>query len=473
MMVPNRTVVRPGHLLSESPTWLMRREKIALFILMLIGTLSPVTSSVAQDAQVLDEIVAIVGDDIILKSDVDGYVFGVMSQQQIPYSDDLWRSSLDQLINENVLVVHAKRDTNLVVSDEQVTQRLDQQISRMSAQVGGERALEEAYGRTLVEIRAEFSEDFRNQILAEQFRNTKLRTVKATPSDIEDWFKQFPTDSLPTLPDIVRVSQVVKKPAVTDEARAEAMEILETIRDTVLTGGVTIEEMAKLFSDDPGSAESGGLHEGTALSELVPTFAAVASRSPIGIFSHIFETRFGLHFLRVNARRGDAIDYNHILIGFDARKFDDTYAIERLTVLRDSIMTSGANFASVARNESEDDFSKVRGGWVVDPNSGERDLYLESLGGAWQTTLLPMSVGDISEPAEVQLQDGSRAFHIVLLQKRVPSHVVDLETDYALIEGRALQDKQALVLQEWLEELKKDVYIDLRGTSRGLYSSGN
>jgi len=231
--------------------------------------------------------------------------------------------------------------------------------------------------------------------------------------------------------------------------------------------------MAILFSDDPGSAESGGLYEGTELSKLVPTFAAVASRSVIGIYSHIFETEFGLHFLRVNERRGDVIDYNHILIAFDPRKFDDSVAIERLTVLRDSILTTDANFAAVARNESEDDFSKVRGGWVVDPNTGERDLFLENLGGLWQTTLLPMKVGDISEPSEVTLRDGSRAFHIVLLQKQVPSHVVDLETDYVLIEGRALQDKQARILQAWMEELKEDVYIDYRGSSKGLISSGN
>ena len=454
--------------------YLLRLRFMWLFFLIISSILLPVSTVMAQDdALILDEIVAIVGDDIILKSDVDGYVFGAMTQQKIPYSDELWTNSLEQLINENILVVHAKRDTNLVVSDDQVEQRLDQQIARMSQQLGGERALETAYGRSILEIRAEFADDFRNQILAEMFRNTKLRTIKATPSDIEDWFDQFPTDSLPTLPDIVRVSQVVKKPAVTEEARVEAREILETIRDTVLTGGVTMEEMAILFSDDPGSAESGGLYEGTELSKLVPTFAAVASRSVIGIYSHIFETEFGLHFLRVNERRGDVIDYNHILIAFDPRKFDDSVAIERLTVLRDSILTTDANFAAVARNESEDDFSKVRGGWVVDPNTGERDLFLENLGGLWQTTLLPMKVGDISEPSEVTLRDGSRAFHIVLLQKRVPSHVVDLETDYALIEGRALQDKQARILQAWMEELKEDVYIDYRGSSKGLISSGN
>ena len=451
----------------------MRHLREVTLFLVFFGLAVSAGKVQAQDEQILDEIVAIVGDYIILKSDVDGFVMGMMQQQQLPYSDELWLNSRNQLIDEKVLVIHAKRDTNLVVSDEQVERMLDQRIGQMSARMGGDKELEKIYGRRIVDLRDDLTPDFRDQLLADQLRNNRLRSIKATPSDIDDWFSQFPTDSLPTLPDIVRISHIVKKPSVTEEARAEAREILETIRDTVLTGKITIEEMAELFSDDPGSADNGGLYLDTPLSQLVPTFAAIASRSSVGVYSRIFETKFGLHFLRVNARRGDVIDYNHILIAFDERKFKKTAALERLAALRDSLMSSEVSFASIARSESEDDLSSVRGGWVVDPNSGERDLYLENLDGLWQTTLLPMEVGDISEPSEVMLQDGKKAYHIVLLQKRLPAHVVNVETDYALIEGLALRDKQARILQEWLVSLKKAVYIDMRGTSRGLYSSEN
>jgi len=451
----------------------MRHLREVTLFLVFLGIAVSAGNVRAQDEQILDEIVAIVGDYIILKSDVDGFVMGMMQQQQIPYNDELWLNSRNQLIDEKVLVIHAKRDTNLVVTDAQVNQMLDQRIGQMSASVGGDKKLEELYGRRIIDIRAELTPDFRDQLLADQLRSNRLRSIKATPSDIDDWFNQFPTDSLPTLPDIARVSHIVKRPTVTKDARDEAREILSTIRDTVLTGKTTIEEMAGLFSDDPGSVNNGGLYESTPLSQLVPTFAAVASRTSVGVFSHIFETKFGLHFLRVNARRGDVIDYNHILIAFDEKKFDNAAALERLLVLRDSIMTGEASFAGIARSESEDDFSSVRGGWVVDPNSGERDLYIENLDGLWQTTLLPMKVGDISEPSEVQLQDGKKAFHIVFLQKRVASHVVNVETDYALIEGLALRAKQNSVLVKWMASLKEQVYIDMRGTARGLYSSGN
>jgi peptidyl-prolyl cis-trans isomerase SurA len=422
----------------------------------------------AQDERVLDEIVAVVGSNIILQSEVDGYVLGVISQQQMTYSDELWRSALDQLINEKVLVIHAKRDTNLVVTDQEVDQGLDSRINAMKAQFGGQARLEELYGKSVLEIKAELREDYRDQILAENFRRQKIGSIKATPTDVQEWFNLFPTDSLPTLPDMVRVSHLVRMPVVTQAARNEAMEIITAIRDSVVAGVIEIQDMAELFSDDPGSAEKGGLYEDISLGEVVPEFAAVAARSPIGAYSRVFETQFGLHFLRVNARRGDKIDYNHILIAFDERKVDTAPAIAYLTTMRDSVLNKGASFYALAAQNSEEEVSKARGGRVADPQTGERNLYMEALGALWQKTLLTMEEGDISEPSEVQLIDGRRAFHIVKLEARIPSHRVDIISDYKLIAEKALQYKQADVMEEWLSELKKSVYIDLRGKASNL-----
>jgi len=441
-----------------------------LFLLVLVAS-APRAS--AQDQPILDEIVAVVGNYIILQSDVDAFVMGVINQQELTYSEDLWKNSLNQLIGEKVLVIHARRDTNIIVTDQQVDQGLDAQIEQIQNQVGGQARLEELYGRSLLEVKADLREDFRDRLLADDFRRQKFSGVKATPSDVRDWFYQFPTDSLPTLPNLVRVSHIVRMPVVTEAAREEAVEIITAIRDSVVAGVFTMEEMAELFSDDPGSAPNGGLYENMGLDEVVPEFAAVASRSLIGVHSRIFETQFGMHFLRVNERRGDRIDYNHILISFDDRKVDDTPAIERLTVLRDSILTKGASFEVLAREESEEDLSKSQGGRVTDPTNGERNLYVEALGGLWQSTLSNLEPGGVSEPSEVQLLDGRRAFHIVRLESRVFEHRVDISTDYEMIERMALQAKQARVMEEWLVGLKETVYIDIRGMAKDLFLADN
>ena len=435
-------------------------------LILIVALLAAVPLARAQEGEVLDEIVAVVSDDIILKSEVDGFVIGVMNQQGIPYSEQLWADALRQLVNERVLVTHARRDTNLTVSDQQVEQMLNDRIDRLSRQMGGQARVEDLYGQTIVEIKAEFREQFRDQLLADQIRNNKLRSIKATPTDVRRFYETIPQDSLPEIPDLVRVSHIVRMPEVTPEAREEAMEIITTIRDSVVAGGSSFEEMARLFSEDPGSASQGGLYQDMPLSELVPEFAAVAARSQVGEISRVFESRFGLHFLRVNARRGDRIDYNHILIQFDERKSDPTAAIEMLETLRDSIVTKGASFERLAREYSEEESSSVRGGRVVDPTTGERDLELQALGPDWRSSLIGLEEGEISEPSEVELLDGRRAYHIVRLDERIPAHRVSLETDYDIIKRLALQEKQARVMQEWLKRLRESVYIDIRGKAR-------
>lgn len=421
----------------------------------------------AQSNEVIDEIVAIVGDQIILKSDVDGYVMGVAQQHQIPYSDELWKNALDQLINQKVLAVHAKRDTTLEISDSQVDQALDQRIAQLRDQVGGQSQLEELYGKSELQIKNDLRDDFRDQLLAEQFQNIKLQQIRVTPSEVKEWFSQLPADSLPVLPEMVRLAHIVRYPAITQAARDEAMEIISAIRDSVMAGA-SFEEMARLFSDDIASARNGGRDTGRRLSELVPEFAAVASRIEIGEISQVFETQFGLHFLRINQRQGDIIDYNHILIRFDESKADPTEAISFLETIRDSIVTHNAPFELMARRHSEEVSTASRGGRVVDPRSGSRDLPYDALGPTWKRTINTLQEGEISQPTEVELLDGRRAYHLLLLQKRVPSHTVDFVTDYERIQQIALQEKQARVLDEWVNKLRKDVYIETRGKAENL-----
>ncbi len=417
----------------------------------------------AQDTRVLDEIVAVVDDQIILRSDVDGFVAGLVRQQDIPYSKELWNDALNQMINEKVLTIHAKRDTTIQVTDAQVEQSLDQRIQQMIAQLGSQQRLEDLYGKSIIEIKADLREEFRDQMLAEQFRGRKLREIKITPSEVREWFNRFPADSLPVFPEVVRLAHIVRFPDVTDEAREEAREIITAIRDSIVVGGASFEEMAQLFSDDPGSAANGGRYESMRLKEVVPEFAAVAARAPVGQISQVFETQFGLHILRVNKRLGDVIDYNHILIAFDESKSDPTEAIAYLSAVRDSILTHDMPFGLMARRHSQEEASKLRGGRVLDPQSGERDLILEALGPDWRATIRTLEVGQISEPAPVELLNGRKAYHIVKLEKHTPAHRVNIETDYEIIQQYALREKQNRVLGEWIDRLRKDVYIDIRG----------
>ncbi len=439
------------------------RRILTAFLVITTVIIAHGPPTAAAQEQVLDEIVAIVGDQIILKSDIDGLVTGLVQQRRMEYSNALWADALNQLIDQKVMAVHAKRDTNITVTEDQVDQSLNDRIDQLTQQVGSIDRLEQIYGKSLVQIRADLRADFRERLLAEQLQGQKMRTIKTTPSEVNEWFSQFPTDSLPTLPDIIRVSHIVRYPTISQEAEDEAIEIISTIRDSVMTGTSTLEDMARRFSDDQGSAANGGRYEEMNLGDLVPEFAAVASRSQVGELSTPFKSPFGYHILRVNERRGDAVDFSHVLISIDDSQADPTEAIAYLNVLRDSIITNQVPFELIARRHSEEESSAEIGGRLIDPQTGERDLFLEALGPKWQEVTDTLEIGELSNPAEVELLDGKRAYHIVKLQRRIPSHRVDIETDYARIEQLALQDKRAREMRIWLDALREEVYVELRG----------
>ncbi len=438
-------------------------RRVLFAVCMLVVVVRPVA---AQPQQVVDEIVAVVADEIVLRSEVDGLVQNYVQQGQAPYTDELWVEMLNQIIDQKVMAVIAQRDTTIEITDDQVSQAIDQRIDQLQRQVGGRQEIERIYGKPIIEIRADLRRDFRNQLLAQRLQQEKVRNIRITPSEVREWFAQFPADSLPVVPESVRLSHIVRHPVITQEGRDEAHEIISAIRDSVVSGTSSIEDMARRFSDDPGSSERGGLYEETRLADLVPEFAAMAARSPRGEISQIFETQFGLHFLRVNERRGDVITYNHILIAFDRSKADPEPAIEYLTMVRDSIVTYDIPFGLMASRHSQEETSKSMGGRVIDMRTGERELFLEALGPSWRQTIDTMEVGEISHPARVQLLSGETSYHIVMLRDRKPTHQISFEDDYARIEQLALQEKQSEELLRWVRGLREQVYVDVRGKAR-------
>ncbi len=441
---------------------------LAVVFILVFGIAAGVrpTPMQAQSQEVIDEIVAVVGEYIVLRSEVDGVVLRYLQQQPDAYSEEVWYSALNQLIDQRVLTIHAKRDTNIVVSDAQLEQVLDQRVEQLTAQIGGTGQLEQIYGKSTLEIKADLREELRDQLLAEQFQGTKINTIKITPSEVRRWFNQFPTDSLPTLPETVRLSHIVRYPTPSESAKEFAVALISSIRDSVVADVFTLEEAARTFSQDEGSKTNGGRYENSRIRELVPEFAAVATRTPIGELSQVFESPYGFHILRVNERRGDIVDFNHVLIQVDEDKADPSEAIAVLESVRDSIVTQGLPFELMARRHSEEEISSKLGGRVLDLRTGERDLVLQALNFSWRSTINSIEPGEISQPSEVELLDGKRAYHIVFLHKRVPEHVVDIDTDYERIELLALQDKQNRVLTEWLNDLREDVFVEMRGKAQ-------
>ena len=437
----------------------MRPLALALFALAVALPARAQTPAIPPGT-VVDGIAAVVGEEIVLTSEVDA--LAQQASQGQPVTPELWSRALDDLVRQRVLVIHAQRDTTITITGEQVEQQLDAQVQQLAAQLGGEAALEAYYRQPLPEIKNRFRADVRKQLLAERFRLTRLRGVAVTPGEVRAWLDRIPVAERPMIPEIVRVAHVVKVPQPSEASETRAREFAGGLRDSLVAGQATIEDLARRHSDDPGSGSRGGLIENIELRLLVPEFAAVAGSIEPGTFSQVFRSPFGYHVLRVNEREAGKVSFNHVLVSVEMGEDAPELAQEALTALRDSIVTHGVPFEAIARRHSEDPLSAARGGFVSDPRSGMRDIRLDALGPGWKTTVDGLEVGEISEPAPARLLDGTQSYHIVLLQKRTPPHTLSVETDYALISQQALNEKRAEVLNQWVRRLQQDVYVDVR-----------
>lgn len=430
---------------------------------LVLGRVSLPSSAHAQEKP-LDRIAAVVGDDIILASEVDQLVRRQTRRRQATFSDDLWMNALQDLVDQKILAEKARRDTTLKLSSQQVSQRLDVQIERMAQQAGGREELEKIYGKTILEIKETFRPDFRSQLLAQRLRQRRMQKIDITPSEVRQWFEQIPADSLPDLPKTVRLSHIVRYPKPTEKAKQEAQQLVSTIRDSIVNGGATFEDMARQFSDDAGTSSSGGQLGDVNLDQLVPEFAAVASRTPVGEVSQVFynESQNGFHVLRVNSRSGSTVNLNHILIKVGEGGKNEERVVSFLKSVRDSILNHDVPLEVMARRYSEEERSSENGGRVTDPNTGTRDLVLDALNPSWRSTIRELDEGEISRPTQVKLLNGDQAYHIVRLDRRTPAHRASLEVDYDRIRQLALRDKRNREIRKWITDLRDDVYVDVR-----------
>lgn len=419
----------------------------------------------------VDGIAAVVGEGIVLLSEVDALAQQAAASQQQPVTPEVWSRALDQLVDRRVLVEAIRRDTTIQITEDQVSTEVDRQMSGLIEQAGGEDALVAAYGRPLAELREQFREDTRDELMLQQARGRRFRSVGITPGEVREWFERIPEEQRTMVPELVRVAHVALVARPDDAAKARARAFAQALRDSVVAGQATLEAVADRHSQDPGNVRTdgrrnGGRYDTFRLRDLEPTFrAALGALSP-GQLSQVVETPFGFHVMRLNGFSGEAVSFNHVLITPQATTSPDQLR-DRLAALRDSVVTHGVPFEAIARRHSDDALSALRGGIVSDPQTGERDLAVEALASLdprWGTTVRGLSEGQISQPAPVRLLDGTEAVHVVLLQRRTPTHRLSFETDYALLSQYALNEKRNRLAGEWVAELRPTVHVEVRAS---------
>ena len=405
---------------------------------------------------VVDEVMAVVGSKIILHSDIEKQFVQYIAQGA-EASTETRCLIFDQILLQKLMLNQAEIDS-VTVSENQVDGELDRRMRFYINQIGSEEKLEEYFHTTIRELKAELRDMIREQLVVQSMQSTITKDVVATPSNVREFFESIHPDSLPYIDAELEVGQIVRKPPVSSEERRAVKMKLEEYRNKIMAGE-DFAVYAALYSEDKSTAKKGGelgmFERGT----MVPEFEAAAFNLRSGEVSPIIETKFGFHILQLIERRADQINVRHILLQPKTDEKDLYKSFTFLDSLRKQIDLGTISFEEAAQKFSDDEETKNNGGLLINPETGTSRLAPDKMDRLLFFQVDTMALNKVSMPLGMATSDGKQAYRLVMVKTRTAPHKANLKDDYQRIQEVALQTKQNLLLEEWVETKKTNTYI--------------
>ena len=426
-----------------------KKNKIMKKIILLAILLS--ISSYAQE--VLDKIVAVVDNEFILKSELEFQTNMVAAQRKIdPNSPGLQKQVLNAIIEEKLIYAQANFDS-IIVTDEEVASRIDYQINVFQQQYGSIEKIEQMYGMSIEKIKRELRDEIQKSLMIQKLQENNFASIEASRREVESFFSIY-KDSIGVIPEKVKISHIYNNPKASSINKEKYRQFAKAILDSIKNGS-DFAELAKKYSEDPGSAVQGGDLGFVKRGVFYPEFEAVAYSLEPNQISDIVESPVGYHIIQLLERRGESIKTRHILIKIKLDEQADLNTISFLTDVRDSIIKKVAPFSYYAKKYSEDKDTAPFGGDLGTFFIGQIDKQLLD-------AVAKLKDGEIGFPRRIEYSEGNYGYHIVWLEKRTLPHLANLDLDYPEIKKLAEDNKKQKKYSEWIEKLKEKIYWDVR-----------
>ena len=428
--------------------------KILIIPFLLLGL-----NSMAQGRLNIDRIVAQIGENIILQSDIDAQkAQATSSGLELDELSDC--KILEDLMFQNLLVNQAKIDS-LEVTDEQVDAEMENRLRVIEQQIGSRAKMEEFYGKSVTQIKIEFRPLIKDRMLAEEMQREITQKLTVTPKEIDAFFSKIPSDSVPLINAQLSFQQIVVFPSITKEDKDLARKKLEDILEGIKAGR-NFESEAKKHSEDPGSAQKGGVMNATRGMMVAPFEAALFSLKE-GEVSNVFETEYGYHIVKLLKRNGDDYVCAHILIIPTFSRESLSMASEKIEECHQKLKANEITWDEAVATYSNDDNTKQNRGIIANPITGEQVWSMEDLNQVDQQIYLltdALDKGEISTPSlYFDFTERKQGVRIVRLMDRTAPHRANLTDDYALIQSAALNQKRQDALKTWTDAKVKNAFI--------------
>lgn len=425
-------------------------------ILVLCGAIICMQAAIAQRPVVAEKIVGIVGDKIILKSDISNAIIDAKRQgQEIP--PDAECIIIQQALAQKALVLQAEKDS-VVVSDEEIEALLDNQIRGFIQAYGSKEALEQIAGRTIYQLKEDFRQPFRERKMAEAMRNKIVENIKITPNEVKAYFDKIPKDSLPFYESEIELGEIVVFPKASRDIEKLAIDELNEFKKQVESGSRRFETLASLYSDDPGSKDRGGQYSiNRNEKQWDPTFLAAAFRLKEGQVSPVIKSKFGYHIIKMESRAGDDAVVRHILKIPQVTQTEIDDAIKRLDSVRSKLIAGTIEFGEAVAKFSDDENARFTGGMRQCRNGSY--CTIDELDKDAVLLLQNLKVGEYSQPTPFTDERGRKGVRIAYLKTRTEPHRENLKDDYNRIAQRALEIKKEEAMEKWFQKMIPTYYI--------------
>lgn len=435
---------------------IMKLRKIfALFVFITVCT----STVFAQQAQVIDKVVAVVGKNIIMQSDIEDQYMQYRLQGGIKGSASSIRCEIleDQLFRK--LMLNQAELDSIEATDEQIDQEIEYRIRYYVNQLGSQEKLEKYYDKTIKEIREELRIIIKEQKLIEEVQRKIVDGINATPNDVRSFYNSIPKDSIPMVSAHYEIAQLVKKPPITLDEKLAVKDRLYGLRNRILKGE-RFSTLALLYSEDPGSAKKGGELGFQGRGELVPEFEAAAFALKDGEISEVIETEYGFHILQLIERRGDYVNVRHILLTVKVSPDALQQAYNELDSIANLIRNDSITFDEAVTKFSDED-DKMNGGYLVNAKDGSTLFAAEDLDQQVSVVVNRLQVGEVSNPVPMKTKNDKDAYRLLIIKKKTTPHKATLEEDYALIQQWTMQKLRQDAINKWIDAKSSKAYVKI------------
>ena len=418
-----------------------------------------VINAFAQQKELMDKVIAKVGDEYILLSEVEEQ-YAAAKDQKATVPEDYRCMVLDQIMVNKLILNQAKIDS-VLAKDEDVETQLNARFDKILDYMGGKvDQFIEYYGQTPDAMKDQMRDDMRDQLIVDKMKQQILADVTVTPSEVREFFKKIPKDSLPYFNQEVEIAEIVFKTKANDTEKNKAKTQLAGLREDIVSGKTPFEDLAKKYSQDPGSGREGGDLGWAKRGKFVPEFEAQAFKLDEGQISQVFESEFGFHILQLIERRGNTIHCRHILIKPEITDEDLVKAKTTLDSVRRLIMKDSMSFSyGVKQFGDKGTQSFHNDGRMTNPASGNNTFETRDLDPDTYFSIDSMKVGGITAPLEVIQPSGEKYYRLVKLISKSSPHKANLLQDYNKIQSATIEQKKNESLIKWIEQKSKSTFI--------------